>query len=90
MISLTALEEEIERLWPGVRHAVVAAQDERRGEILVLVTEKQDAFREELAAHMKAAGYAEVAIPKKILSVALLPLLGSGKTDYPGVAALTG
>ncbi len=88
MISLTALEEEIERLWPGIRHAVVATQDERKGELPVLVTEKQDARREDLSAHLKAAGYAEVAIPKKILPVPVLPLLGSGKTDYPGVAAL--
>jgi acyl-[acyl-carrier-protein]-phospholipid O-acyltransferase/long-chain-fatty-acid--[acyl-carrier-protein] ligase len=88
MISLTALEEEIERLWPGVRHAAVAAQDKHRGEQIVLVTEKKDAARGELFAHLKAAGLAEIAIPKKILSVPALPLLGSGKTDYPAVAAL--
>ena len=88
MVSLAGLEEEIERLWPGVRHAVVAAQDSSRGEQMVLVTEKGDASRGELLAHLKAAGFAEVAIPKKILFVPSLPLLGSGKTDYPAVAAL--
>jgi acyl-[acyl-carrier-protein]-phospholipid O-acyltransferase/long-chain-fatty-acid--[acyl-carrier-protein] ligase len=95
MISLTALEEEIERLWPGVGHAVISVQDERKGEQLVLVTEKQDAGREgresregreELAAFLKEQGYVEVSIPKRILTVAKLPLLGSGKTDYPAVA----
>ncbi|MDR3264873.1 MAG: AMP-binding protein [Synergistaceae bacterium] len=86
MISLTALEEEVERLWPGIRHAVVAAQDERRGELLLLVTEKEDADRETLAAHMKAQGYTEVSIPKRLLFVPKLPLLGSGKTDYPTIA----
>ncbi|MDR2179663.1 MAG: AMP-binding protein [Synergistaceae bacterium] len=88
MISLTALEEEIEALWPGIRHAVVALQDERKGEQLVLVTEKQDAERETLAAYMKERGYVEVSIPRKILSIPKLPLLGSGKTDYPGLAEL--
>ncbi|MDR1873614.1 MAG: AMP-binding protein [Synergistaceae bacterium] len=88
MVSLTALEEEIERLWPGIRHAVVALQDERRGEQTVLVTEKGDATREALSVHLKAAGCAEVAIPRKILAVSSLPLLGSGKTDYPAVTAL--
>ncbi|MDR1623037.1 MAG: AMP-binding protein, partial [Synergistaceae bacterium] len=88
MISLTALEEEVEGLWPRTRHAVVSVQDERKGEQLVLVTEKQDAQREELAAYMKERGYVEVSIPKKILYVSKLPLLGSGKTDYPGVAEL--
>ncbi|MDR1977552.1 MAG: AMP-binding protein [Synergistaceae bacterium] len=88
MISLTALEEEIERLWPGVRHAVLSVRDERKGEQLILVTEKQDADRERLSSHMKERGYVEVSIPKKILPVLKLPLLGSGKTDYPGVAEL--
>ncbi|MDR2136907.1 MAG: AMP-binding protein, partial [Synergistaceae bacterium] len=94
MVSLTALEEDIERLWPGIRHAVVAVQDERKGERLVLVTEKQDVpcadadAHKILAAYMKEQGYTEVSVPKKILFVPKLPLLGSGKTDYPGVAEL--
>ncbi|MDR2522869.1 MAG: AMP-binding protein [Synergistaceae bacterium] len=88
MISLTALEEEVERLWPGVGHAVMAVQDERKGEQLVLLTEKQDAARDELSAHMKGLGYVEVSIPKKILTVPKLPLLGSGKTDYLAAAEL--
>jgi acyl-[acyl-carrier-protein]-phospholipid O-acyltransferase/long-chain-fatty-acid--[acyl-carrier-protein] ligase len=90
MISLTALEEEIERLWPGIRHAVLSVQDERKGEQLVLVTEKQDAEREKLLAYMKERGYVEVSIPKKILYVPKFPLLGSGKTNYPEVAELIG
>ena len=88
MISLAALEEEIERLWPGIGHAVVPVQDQRKGEQLVLVTEKQDARRDALASYLKEVGYTEVSIPKKIMAVAKLPLLGSGKTDYPSVAAL--
>ena len=88
MVSLTALEEEIERLWPGVALAVVAAQDERKGEQLVLVTEKPDADRAALSAYLKEAGYTEVSIPRKIICVEKIPLLGSGKTDYPAVGSL--
>jgi acyl-[acyl-carrier-protein]-phospholipid O-acyltransferase/long-chain-fatty-acid--[acyl-carrier-protein] ligase len=88
MLSLTALEEEIERLWPNARHALLAVQDERKGEQLVLVTEKQDAEREKLAIYMKEQGYVEVSIPKKILFVPKIPLLGSGKTDYPKVTEM--
>jgi acyl-[acyl-carrier-protein]-phospholipid O-acyltransferase/long-chain-fatty-acid--[acyl-carrier-protein] ligase len=90
MISLTAIEEEIERLWSGVRHAVVAANDERKGEQLVLVTETRDPKKDDLAAFLRASGYTEVSIPKKIISVETLPLLGSGKTDYPAVLAELG
>jgi acyl-[acyl-carrier-protein]-phospholipid O-acyltransferase/long-chain-fatty-acid--[acyl-carrier-protein] ligase len=88
MLSLTALQEEIERLWPNARHALLAVQDERKGEQLVLVTEKQDAEREKLAIYMKKQGYVEVSIPKKILFVPKIPLLGSGKTDYPKVTEM--
>jgi len=83
MVSLTALEEETERLWPGIRHAILAVQDERKGEQLLIVTEKQDADRDELFTYMKGRGYAEFSIPKKIFPVPAIPLLGSGKTNYP-------
>ena len=59
-----------------------------RAKCAMVVTEKPDASREELTAHLKAAGWAEVAIPKKIMAVAKLPLLGSGKTDYPALDRL--
>jgi acyl-[acyl-carrier-protein]-phospholipid O-acyltransferase/long-chain-fatty-acid--[acyl-carrier-protein] ligase len=85
MISLAALEEELELLWPDIRHAVVAVQDERRGEGLLVITEKQNAARDELFAHMKERGYADVSIPKKIIVGPELPLLGSGKTNYPAL-----
>jgi acyl-[acyl-carrier-protein]-phospholipid O-acyltransferase/long-chain-fatty-acid--[acyl-carrier-protein] ligase len=88
MISLTALEEEIENLWPGTRHAVTAVQDQRKGEQLVLITEKQDATRGELFSTMKSLGFAEISIPRKILIVPKFPLLGSGKTDYPAVGKM--
>ena len=88
MISLTALEEVIELFWKGAGHALVALEDERKGEQLILVTEKKDAARDELSAHLKNIGYKEVSIPRKIMIVSKLPLLGSGKTDYPSVAEL--
>ena len=88
MISLTALEEEIEKLWPGVMHAVVAVHNEYKGEQLMLVTENQDARRDELAAFLKEEGYTEVSVPRKIITIEKMPLLGSGKTDYPSVQTL--
>jgi acyl-[acyl-carrier-protein]-phospholipid O-acyltransferase/long-chain-fatty-acid--[acyl-carrier-protein] ligase len=85
MISLSALEEEVDRLWPGRRHAVASVIDDRKGESLVLVTEHWDAARDELAAFLKDAGYSEMFVPKKITRVDAIPLLGSGKTDYPAL-----
>ena len=45
---------------------------------------KRDALVE--AAHRERLP--EIAIPRDVLAVASLPLLGSGKTDYPAVQLL--
>ena len=60
----------------------------RKGEQLVLVTTRADAQRAELSARARADGMSELHVPKRIVPVAAIPLLGSGKTDYPAVHAL--
>jgi acyl-[acyl-carrier-protein]-phospholipid O-acyltransferase/long-chain-fatty-acid--[acyl-carrier-protein] ligase len=88
MVPLNAVEELVGTLWPGAGHAVVALTDPRRGETLVLVTEQENARRAELVAHAQARGVPEIFVPRTILFGKKLPLLGSGKTDYPAVKAL--
>jgi acyl-[acyl-carrier-protein]-phospholipid O-acyltransferase/long-chain-fatty-acid--[acyl-carrier-protein] ligase len=88
MVSLTAVEELVARAWPDHAHAVVALPDKAKGEQLILLTEQQDAGRGALLAAAKAAGIAEINVPKKIVSVRQLPLLGTGKIDYPAVKTM--
>ncbi len=88
MVSLTAVEELVARTWPDHAHAVVALPDKAKGEQLILLTERQDAERGALLAAAKAAGIAEINVPKKIVSVRQLPLLGTGKIDYPAVKTM--
>ena len=83
MESFAALEKEIERLWPGVRLAVVRVRDKFGDVYLVLVTEKQNVYKEELSNYLAERGCAVESIPDKILSVHKFPLLDSGGTDYP-------
>ncbi len=87
MVSLGAVEEHVGRLWPGQGHAAVALEDPRRGEQVVLVTERGEAQRDELAAFWQREGIAEISMPRAIVAVDALPLLGSGKVDYVAVAA---
>jgi acyl-[acyl-carrier-protein]-phospholipid O-acyltransferase/long-chain-fatty-acid--[acyl-carrier-protein] ligase len=82
MVSLGKVETEISALWPDSQHAVVAVADERKGEQLVLVTDRQDAARDAILAHFRAQGLAELLAPKVVLKVEKVPLLGTGKTDY--------
>jgi acyl-[acyl-carrier-protein]-phospholipid O-acyltransferase/long-chain-fatty-acid--[acyl-carrier-protein] ligase len=88
MVSLTAVEEQVAALWPEHHHAVVAVEDPRKGEQLVLVTENPTAERGALQAHIQAGGGSELMIPRQVVPVERLPLLGTGKTDYVAVQAL--
>ncbi|HEY8617976.1 AMP-binding protein [Phenylobacterium sp.] len=82
MVSLTAAEDLAAAVWPECRHAVVALPDPKKGERLVLVTDKRDAAPEPLLAHAHAVGAPEIAVPRKIIRVPEIPVLGTGKTDY--------
>jgi acyl-[acyl-carrier-protein]-phospholipid O-acyltransferase/long-chain-fatty-acid--[acyl-carrier-protein] ligase len=88
MISLAAVENIVSELWPGHTHAVVNLPDARKGERLVLVTDFQDAQRDALMAYARSNGISEISIPRSIVKVARVPLLGSGKMDYVGIKAL--
>ena len=85
MVSLTAVEGLAEAVWPDGRHAVVAVSDPKKGERLVLVTDRHDAEVALLAAFARTNGAPELAVPKKIVKVEAVPLLGTGKTDYAAV-----
>ena len=82
MVSLTAVEKVVEEVWPERRHAVVAISDDRKGERLVLITDHAEAEVAPIAAWARANGAPELVVPKKILRVSEVPVLGSGKTDY--------
>jgi acyl-[acyl-carrier-protein]-phospholipid O-acyltransferase/long-chain-fatty-acid--[acyl-carrier-protein] ligase len=88
MISLAAVEELATRTWPELQHACISLPDFQKGEQLILVTTRPDAQRAELSARAKADGMSELHVPKRIVTVAAVPLLGTGKTDYPAVHAL--
>ena len=49
---------------------------------LVLLTDTPDLERKDLQAMAKDAGMAELWVPRQVMSVEQVPLLGTGKTDY--------
>jgi acyl-[acyl-carrier-protein]-phospholipid O-acyltransferase/long-chain-fatty-acid--[acyl-carrier-protein] ligase len=82
MVSLTAAEDLASSVWPDCRHAVVAVPDAKKGERLVLVTDRRDADAGPLVQHAQTIGAPEIAVPRKIIRVPEIPVLGTGKTDY--------
>ncbi len=88
MVSLTAVEGLASAVWPDARHAVVSIADSRKGEKLVLVTDWKDAEVTRLAEWARSHGAPELAVPKKIVRVDEVPVLGTGKTDYVAIQQL--
>jgi acyl-[acyl-carrier-protein]-phospholipid O-acyltransferase/long-chain-fatty-acid--[acyl-carrier-protein] ligase len=87
-VSLSVVESCASALWPEHSHAAVVAPDERRGEQIVLVTTCPDAQRTDFAGWISNHGVPELAIPRRIVHVESVPVLGTGKTDYTKVAAM--
>lgn len=82
MISLTAVEEFITRLHPNNINAIMARPDPRKGEQLILYTNAKDITRPDLAKAAKLEGLSELFIPRDIVTLDKMPLLGTGKVDY--------
>jgi len=86
MISLAAVEMLAAELWPDVPSAVVAVPDARRGERLILATQKKNATRSEIQAFAKTRHASDLMIPSEVWVVEKLPMLGSGKVDNISLA----
>jgi acyl-[acyl-carrier-protein]-phospholipid O-acyltransferase/long-chain-fatty-acid--[acyl-carrier-protein] ligase len=87
-ISMDGCEELAAACWPKAAHAVIAIPDPRKGEALVLVTTQQDATTRTLLNFARDRGLSEIMIPRIIIPITKLPLLGSGKVNYPAVQTL--
>ena len=88
MVSMTAAETLAAQLWPDQAHAVIALPDPRKGEQLVLVTTRAEADVKSLLAFARERGIAELMVPRAFCRVEAIPLLGTGKVDYPAVQRL--
>jgi acyl-[acyl-carrier-protein]-phospholipid O-acyltransferase / long-chain-fatty-acid--[acyl-carrier-protein] ligase len=88
MVSLAAAERIAETAVPETRHAVVALPDPRRGEKLILVTEARGFDRTRLLEAAHQLGLPEIAVPREVIEIDHMPLLGTGKTDYAAVTRL--
>ena len=85
MVSLAVVENCASAIWPDHMHAAVAVADGRKGEQIVLVTDCAAANRTEILAWAQNHGVPELAVPRRIVHVEHVPVLGTGKTDYGSV-----
>ena len=86
MISLAAVEMLAGELWPNNISAVAALPDPRKGERLILVTDKHGATRSDFQAFARSKHASELMLPAEVIVLDKLPMLGSGKIDNLAVS----
>ncbi len=88
MVPLQQTEEIANLAWPEYSHAAVALADTRKGEQIILVSEYSECQRSDLVGAAKELGVPELSLPKRVIYHAAIPLLGSGKVNYPALRDL--
>jgi acyl-[acyl-carrier-protein]-phospholipid O-acyltransferase/long-chain-fatty-acid--[acyl-carrier-protein] ligase len=81
MVSLAAVEMLAAGLWPNNITAVAAVPDPRKGERLIMITDKSGATRSEFQAYARSKHASELMLPAEVVILEKLPMLGSGKVD---------
>lgn len=82
MVSLEAVEKLAASTSPTAAHAASTQPDPARGETILLFSTDPALNREQLQATARSGGWPEIAVPRRIITVDALPLLGTGKIDY--------
>ncbi len=88
MISFAAVEALAGELWPDALSAVASVPDARKGERLIMVTQKKDPTRSEFQAFARSRGATEIMVPAEIVYMEKMPVLGTGKIDNMAVTKL--
>lgn len=83
MVSLTSVEEAMSAIWPDYHHAVLAVEDAKKGEKIIVITDCKRADKATLHAYLKEHGCSELAYPKLVEYRRQIPLLATGKINYP-------
>ena len=88
MISLEVVERIAAAAQPGFAHAASTRSDALKGEAIVLFTTAPSLSRESLIAAARDLGTPDLAVPRVIIHLDEIPMLGTGKTDYVRIKQL--
>ena len=83
MVSLESAERLAMSASPLAQHAAIVLSDAKRGEAIALFTTDAELNRKRLQEQAIASAQSELIVPRKIIHIAAIPLLGNGKIDYP-------
>ena len=86
LVALGTIEQAAANLWPDHVHAAIVVPGSSRQEEIVLVTDCADASRDDLLVWARACRVSPLAVPRRVIRVASVPQLATGKPDYAVVA----
>ncbi len=87
-VSLAVVENCANAVWPDYEHVALIAPDPKKGEQIVVLSNCPDANRDNLRSWAQHHGVSELALPRQLIIVDEIPLLGTGKVDYTGATKL--
>ncbi|MFP4127345.1 MAG: AMP-binding protein [Alphaproteobacteria bacterium] len=89
MVSLEAVEDQADRIWPEAHHAAVVVEPvSADGEQIVLVTDAADATRGAYVARRGEEAASTAAVPHRVIVVDEVPLTATGQPRYETVRRL--
>ncbi len=88
MVSLAVVENCATAIWPDNQHVAITRPDAKKGELIILISDFADADRSTLMTWAQSHGVPELAVPRKIVFVPTIPVLGSGKVDFVSAAKM--
>jgi acyl-[acyl-carrier-protein]-phospholipid O-acyltransferase/long-chain-fatty-acid--[acyl-carrier-protein] ligase len=88
MVSLEVVERIAQHASPAHQHAATLELVSQAGESTVLFTTDAALDRMALQKAARELGAQDLAVARRVVHVASLPLLGSGKTDYVTLKSL--
>jgi acyl-[acyl-carrier-protein]-phospholipid O-acyltransferase/long-chain-fatty-acid--[acyl-carrier-protein] ligase len=86
MVSLAVVEQLAAKAWPSAQHAAISLPDDKKGEQIILLTTQANAALKQLSD--ATSGVATINLPRKIFTVDAIPVLATGKVNYPQVTDL--
>jgi acyl-[acyl-carrier-protein]-phospholipid O-acyltransferase/long-chain-fatty-acid--[acyl-carrier-protein] ligase len=82
MVSLAMIEEVAKALWPEHLVAAINVPDDKKGEGVIIFTDNPNADKKELQKFISSHGHPELFVPKKVVILKEMPILGAGKINY--------
>ncbi len=88
MVSLAGIEALAAEVWPEHPLGAAALTCPRKGQRVVLAVAHPDATLDTLRMRAREAGVAEIQLPSELRNLSEIPVLASGKTDFPKLQTL--